>query len=169
MLCLDELGTQVIFKHMCLILLPGSIMRSGLYMSPFFMVLRMWLLLVRPACIAIKMASGTDFATVLYRLVSVFPFKRGGKARSRTGFYFTVLKRPVPGLAVPLWLKGLTWRVGLRLIQVGKKSAGCSVSASSADARNKGAMGVGTPDVSQSTASSSFSSMLFQVGMLSHF
>ena len=51
----------------------------------------------------------------------------------------------------------------------GKKSAGGSVSASSADAWKKGAMGVTTPDVSQSTASSSSSSSVFQVGMLSHF
>ena len=51
----------------------------------------------------------------------------------------------------------------------GKKSAGGSVSASSADTRRKGPVGVSTPDVSQSTASSSSSSLVLQVGMLLHF
>ena len=50
----------------------------------------------------------------------------------------------------------------------GKKSANGSVSASSADAQ-KGAMGVGISNVLQSTASSSFLSLIFQVGMHSHF
>ena len=54
---------------------------------------------------------------------------------------------------MPLSLRGLTWRVGLTHAG-GKKSAGGSVSASSADTRKKGAMGVGTRDVSQSSASS---------------
>ena len=51
----------------------------------------------------------------------------------------------------------------------GKKSAGGSVSASSTDDRRKEATEVGTPDVSQSLASSSSLSFVFQVGMLSHF
>ena len=63
---------------------------------------------------------------------------------------------------MPLWLRSLTWRVGLRLIQVAR-SLLVVVSVSSANARKKGAVGVGTPDVSQSTASLS-SSCLFFVG-----
>ena len=51
----------------------------------------------------------------------------------------------------------------------GMKSAGGSLCASSFDARKKEGMGVGTLDVSQSTASSPSSSSVFQVGMLSHF
>ena len=50
----------------------------------------------------------------------------------------------------------------------GKKSAGGSVGASSGDARKKGAVGISAPDVSQSTASSSSSSLVFQASMLSH-
>ena len=50
-----------------------------------------------------------------------------------------------------------------------QESACGSVSTSSADARRKGVIGVGTPDVSQSFASSPSSSAVFQVGMLSHF
>ena len=51
----------------------------------------------------------------------------------------------------------------------GKKSAGGSVSTSSAETRRKGGMGVGIPDVpesSASSASSSSTSAAFQVGML---
>ena len=44
-----------------------------------------------------------------------------------------------------------------------KKSAGGSVSASSADARKKGAMEVSTSGVSQSTASSTSSSLVFRL------
>ena len=36
-----------------LILLPGSIVRYGLLSSPFFMILRVWFLLVRHACMAL--------------------------------------------------------------------------------------------------------------------
>ena len=68
------------------------------------------------------------------------------------------------GLVVPLWLKGLTWTH-----PSGKKSAGGSVSACSTGTRRNGGMGVGTPDVLQSLASSSSSSAVFQVGMLSQF
>ena len=51
----------------------------------------------------------------------------------------------------------------------GKMSVGCNVSASSADARKKGAVDVSAPDVSWSTASSSSSSLVFQADMLSSF
>ena len=50
-----------------------------------------------------------------------------------------------------------------------RKSAGGSVSVSYAKARKMGDSGTGTPDVSQSTASSSSLSSIVQVGMLSHF
>ena len=93
-----------------------------------------------------------------------FPSMRGGKARPQTGFHFRVQKRPChglcQGLVVHLWLRGLTWRVGMMLIQVAR---------SSADTRRKGGMRIGTPDVSQSSASSSSSSAVFQVGMLFKF
>ena len=49
-----------------------------------------------------------------------FPPKRAGKARPQTGFHFTVQKRPmsgpVLGISGHLCLRGLTWRVGMRLI-----------------------------------------------------
>ena len=67
-----------------------------------------------------------------------------------------------------LWLSGLTWKVGLRPVKVAG-SLLVVVSARSADARKKGGHRIGTPDVSQSIASSSSSSLVFQVGMLFHF
>ena len=54
MLCPNELGTQLVFYHMCLILLPGSIMESGLHSSLFFTDSRIWFLLVRLVCMAIS-------------------------------------------------------------------------------------------------------------------
>ena len=47
-----QVGNSTHILAMCLILLPDSIMRSGLYSSPFFMVSRMWFLLVRFAFMA---------------------------------------------------------------------------------------------------------------------
>ena len=58
----------------------------------------------------------------------------------------------------------------MRLIQVDKKSADGNVSTSSTNTRRKGVHGAQcTPDVSQSSASWSSSSAVFQVGMLFRF
>ena len=51
-------------------------------------------------------------------LSSSFPCKRGSKARPWPALHFTVQKRAVPGSS--LWQRGLTLRVGLRLIQVAR-------------------------------------------------
>ena len=69
---------------------------------------------------------------------------------------------------MPLWIRGLIWR-RIETHPGDKKSAGGSVSASSADARKKGAMGVSTPHMSPSTASSSSLPLVLQVYMHSHF
>ena len=98
-----------------------------------------------------------------------FPFKRGGKARPQTVFHFIVQKRPVPGFSGASFAKTPYLESGTEICPSGKKSDGGSVSASPADARKKGAMGVSTPEVSQSTAFSSSSSSVFQVGILLHF
>ena len=56
------------------------------------------------------------------------------------------------GLVVHLWLRGLTWRVGMKLVQV----ATCLLVAVSPPVLpilgGKGAVGVGTTDVVQSSA-----------------
>ena len=70
------------------------------------------------------------------------------------------------GLVVHLWLRGLTWRVGMRLIQVARSLLVAVSPPVLLILEGKGSMGVGGPDVLQSSASSSSSSAVFQVGML---
>ena len=104
-----------------------------------------------------------------------FPPKRGGKARPRTGFQFTVQKRPVsgsvPGTSGAPLPKQPHLESGNEAHLHGKKSAGGAVSTSSTESRQKGGCGVSTPDVSQPSTSSSSSSTSapFQVGMLFKF
>ena len=105
-----------------------------------------------------------------------FPPKRGGKARPQTGFQFLVQKRAmsgsVPGPNGASWAKRPHLDSGNETCPSGKKSAGGSVSTSSAESRRKGGLGVGAPDVPESSASSSSSSSTsaaFHVGMLFKF
>ena len=71
-------------------------------------------------------------------------------------------------LVVPLWLRGLIWRVGLRLIQMVGSLLVVVFLSVLLMLRRRGAMRVGT-DLSQSTTSSSSLSSVLQVGMLWHF
>ena len=105
-----------------------------------------------------------------------FPPKRVGKARPQTGFHFTVQKRPMSGSVQGPSGASLAKRPhlesGNEAHLSGMKSAGGSVSTSSAETRRKGGMGVGTPEMpesSASSASSSSTSAAFQVGMLFKF
>ena len=74
-----------------------------------------------------------------------FPSKRGGKARPQTGFHFTVQKRPMSGSVPGTSGASLPKRPHLESESEahlsGKKSAGVSVSTSSAETRRKGGMG----------------------------
>ena len=70
------------------------------------------------------------------------------------------------GLVVHLWQRGLTWRVGMRLMQVARSLLVATSPPVLPILGGKGSMGVGTPNVSQSSASLSFSSAVFQVGLL---
>ena len=74
-----------------------------------------------------------------------FPPKRGGKARPWTGFQFTVWKRPmsgsVPGISGASLPKRPHLESGNEAHPSGKKSAGGSVSTSSAESRRKGGHG----------------------------
>ena len=89
-------------------------------------------------------------------LCQSFPPKRGGK-------------RPVPGSSGPSSAKRPHLESGNEAHPNGKKSAGGNVSTGSTNTRRKGSMGVSTPDVSWSSASSSSSSAFFWVGMLLKF
>ena len=67
-----------------------------------------------------------------------FPPKRDGKARPQTGFYFTVQRRPVPGSSGASLAKKPQLECGNEVHPSEKKSAGGSVSTSSAETRRKG-------------------------------
>ena len=67
-----------------------------------------------------------------------FPSKSGGKARPRTGFHFTVQKRPVPGSSGASLAKRPHLESGNEAHPGGKKSTGGNVSTSSANTRRKG-------------------------------
>ena len=71
-----------------------------------------------------------------------FPSKRGGKARPQPGFHFTVQKRPVLGSSGASWAKRPHLESGNEAHPSDKKSAGGSVSASSADTRRRGPWGL---------------------------
>ena len=90
-----------------------------------------------------------------------FPSKRGGNGRSWTGFHFTVQKRPMLGSSGAYLAKRPHLKCRTVTHPGGKKSAGGSVSTSSADARKMGAMGFSTADVSQSTVHSLIIILIF--------
>ena len=73
------------------------------------------------------------------------------------------------GLVDLPWLRGLTWRVGMRLVQVARSLLVSMSPLVLPTLGRKGSMGVSTPDVSWSSASSSSSSSVFQVYMLFRF
>ena len=70
------------------------------------------------------------------------------------------------GLVVKLWLRGLTWRQGMRLIQVARSLLVAVSPPVLPMLGGKGSVEVSIPDVLQSSTSSSSSSAVFQVGML---
>ena len=104
-----------------------------------------------------------------------FPSKRGSKTRSQTGFHFTAQRERelcqglCQGLVVHLWLRGLTWRVGMRLVQVARSLLVAVSPPVLLILGGKGFMGLSVPDVSCTSASSSLSSAVFQVGALFNF
>ena len=76
------------------------------------------------------------------------------------------------GLVGHLWLRGLTWCVGTRLIQVARSLLVAVSPPVLLRLGERGAMGVSTPDVAESSASSASPSSTpaaFQVGMLLKF
>ena len=167
MLCPNDLGTPFIFLHMCLILFPGSIVRSGLHSSLFFTVSRMWFLLVRLACMAVSTGLWHRLNNSPSRVcLSLFHLREVAKPMPWPRFHFTLQKRPVPGSSGASLAKRPHLESGTGTCPGGKKSAGGSASASSADTRRKRTIGVSTPDVLQFSAFSSSSSVVFEVGML---
>ena len=73
--------------------------------------------------------------------LSQSPCKRGGKTRPWTQFHVTVQKRPLPGSSGASLAKRPHLESGTETHPGDKKSAGSSVSSTSADARRKGPWG----------------------------
>ena len=142
-------------------------MKSGLHSSPFFTVPRMLFLLVRLACMALSTGLWHRLSNSLpWACLSLFPLREVAKPGQRLCSISLCKRGPCHSLVMPLWLRGFTWRVGLRLLQVaGSLLVVVSLLVQLMLGR-RGAVGVSTPDVSQSLASSS---LVFQVGMLSQF
>ena len=127
---------------MFLILLPGSLMRFGLHSSPFFTVSRIWFLLERLACMAILTGLWHRCSnSPLWACLCLLSLRGVTKTGHGLGSHFTVQKRPVPGSSGASLAKRPHLESGTEAHPGGKKSAGSGVSASFADARNKGSHG----------------------------
>ena len=126
--------------------------------------------LVRLACMAVLTGLWQRLSSsLLWVCLSLFLLR--GVARPGYGLSSTSWCRRdlCQGLVVHLWLRGFTWRVGMRLIQVARSLLVAMSPPVLPTLGGKGSMGVSTPDVSWSSASSSSSSAVFQVGMLFKF
>ena len=95
-----------------------------------------------------------------------FLSKMGGKPGHGLGSISQCKRDLCQGLMVHLWLRGLTWRMGMRLILVARSLLVAVSPPVLPILGGRGAIGVSAPDVSEPSASSSSSSAVFQVSML---
>ena len=155
------------YFSMFLILFPGSVVRSGLHSSLFFTVSGMWFLLVWPAFMAILTGLWHRLSNSLpWVCLILFPLRGVARSGHRLGSISWCRRDLCQGLVIHLWLRGLTWRPGMRLIKVARSLLLAVSPPVLPIVGGKGLMGVSTPDVLQSSASSSSSSAVFKVGML---
>ena len=130
--CPDELGIPFVLYHMCLILLAGSIMRSGLHSYPSFTVSKN---VVPPseACLYGCM----NWSLAQDQQQSSMGLSRSFPSKERWQSHFYVQKRPVPGSSGASFSKRPLLESGNEAHPGGKKAANGSVPASSAEARKK--------------------------------
>ena len=104
-----------------------------------------------------------------WAIVSLFPLRWMSKPGHSLVSISLCKRGPCQGLVVPLCLGGLTWRAGLRLIQVARKLlVVVSLTVLLILGRKGGPCGgQALLMCHHSSASSSFSSVVFQVGVLS--
>ena len=130
----------------------------------------MWILLVRPACMAILTGLWHRLSSsLLWVCLSLFLLRGVARPVQGLGSISWCRRDLCQGLVVLPWIRGLTWRVGMRLIQVARSLLMAMSPPVLLTLGGKGSMGVGTPDVSWSSASLSSWSAVFQVGMLFKF
>ena len=120
---------------MCLILFPGSIMRSGLHSSLFFTVSRMWFLLLRLACMVILNGLWHRLSKSSMGLSQYFPLRGVVKPGHGLGFISQCKRDLCQGLVV--LAKRPHLESGNEAHPKGKKSASGYVSTSSANTRRK--------------------------------
>ena len=100
-------------------------------------------------------------SSILWVYPSLFLVRGMARPGHRLGSISQCKRDLCQGLVVHLWLRGLTWRVGMRLVQVARSLLVAMSPSVLPTLGGKGLMGVGTPDVSWSSASSSSSSAVF--------
>ena len=149
-------------------------MRSGLHSSLFFTVSGRQFLLVRPVYMAILTGLWHRLSISLaWVCLSLFPLRGVARPGCKLGSILWCRRDLYQGLCqvlvVHLLLTGLTWRQGMRLIQVARSLLVAVSPPVLLILGGKGSMGVSTPDVLQTSASTSSSSAVFQVGMLFKF
>ena len=98
-----------------------------------------------------------------------FPLREMAKPDQGLGSISLCKRDLFQSLVVPLWLRVITRREGWRLVQVARSLLVVVSLPVLLMLGRRGAVGVGAPDLSQSTASSSSSSLVLQIGMLPHF
>ena len=101
--------------------------------------------------------------------LSLFPLRGVARPGHGLGSISQCRNDLCQGLVVHLWIRCLTWRVGMRLAQVARSLLVAVSPPVLLILGGRGAVGVSAPDVSQSPASSLSSSAVFQVGMLFRF
>ena len=107
----NELGTRFIFNCMCLFSVSRRHYKVWASQSLFFTVSGMWFLLVRLACMAILTGLWCRFSKS-----SMWGMAKPGHRLCS----ISLCRDLCQGLLVHLWLRGLTWKVGMRLIQVAR-------------------------------------------------
>ena len=81
----------------------------------------MWFLLARLACMAISIGLWHRLSNSLpWACLNLFPLREVAKPGCVLGSLSLCKRCLCQGLVVHLWLRGLTWRVGLTLVQVGR-------------------------------------------------
>ena len=133
-------------------------------------VSRMWFLLVRVACKAILTGLWHRFSNSLpWVCLSLFHLRGVVKPDQGLGSISLCKRDLCEGLVVHLELGGLTCRVGMRLIQVARSPLVAVSPPVLPILKGRMAVEISAHDVLPSSASSSSSSAVFQVGMFNFF
>ena len=163
----NGLVIQLVFEHSFFILLPGSVVKSGLHSFPFFTTL--WILFLL-ACLYghINWSVAQTHQQSSLELSQSSTSMRGVRAKPKAWSYLMYRSYLCQSLVVHPWQRSLNWILGLKDIRVAKVSLEVHLQVPLTLGR-RGDMGNDVPDVLQSTTSSPSSPSLVQVGTLKKF